>query len=168
MVDLATENLAEYNALIKKIKIENLEIREGYDIIISRLVLHYIEDLDPLMEKIRAGLKDDGEFIFSIEHPIITSNYESYHKKVKRGNWIVDNYFDTGERINNWLGKKVIKYHKTLEEYWEIIKRANLEIVELKESKPLRCNFEAEEEYLRRKRIPLFLIFHLKKKLTSS
>lgn len=164
MVSLAKENLANYNAEIKVADIESVTIQEKYDIVISRLVLHYIDDLDSLFRKIKERLKDNGVFIFSIEHPVITSNYESYHKSDKRGNWIVDNYFDSGERINNWHGKKVIKYHKTLEEYWEIIKKANLEIVALRESKPSKLNFENEKEYLRRKRIPLFLIFKLKKK----
>ena len=115
------------------------------------------------MGKIKAGLKEGGEFIFSVEHPVITSNYESYDKSAKRGSWIVDNYFDAGERINNWHGKEVVKYHRTLEEYWESIRKANFEVLELRESKPERANFENEEEFLRRKRIPLFLIFKLKK-----
>ncbi len=163
MAGLASENLVGYNAEIKIADLENISLQETYDIVISRLVLHYIEDLDSLFEKVSAGLKDNGEFIFSIEHPIITSNYESYDKSAKRGSWVVDNYFDSGERINNWHGKKVVKYHKTLEEYWKIIRSANLEIVELRESKPMKLNFENEEEYVRRKRIPLFLLFKLKK-----
>ncbi|GAB1857650.1 class I SAM-dependent methyltransferase [Flavobacteriaceae bacterium MHTCC 0001] len=163
MVSLAKKNLENYNVEIEKADIEQIEIQGEFDIVISRLVLHYIEDLDSLFEKIRATLKDNGVFIFSIEHPVITSNYESYHNNAKRGNWIVDNYFDSGERINNWLGKKVVKHHKTLEAYWKIIREANFQVLELRESKPNKLNFESEEEYLRRKRIPLFLIFKLRK-----
>lgn len=161
MVSLAKENLEGFNAKIEVAELERLEIKKKYDIVISRLVLHYVKDLDTLFKKIRESLTNNGTFIFSIEHPIITSNYESYHKSTKRGNWLVDNYFDSGERINYWHGKKVVKYHKTLGEYWEIIRKANFDVVELKESKPIKSNFENEEEYLRRKRIPLFLMFKL-------
>lgn len=164
MASLAQENLAGYNAEIRIADIETFESKvEEFDVVISRLVFHYIEDLDALFEKVRSSLRDKGTFIFSIEHPVITSNYESYHGNAKRGNWVVDNYFDSGKRINEWHGKKVIKYHKTLEEYWEVINKAGFEVMALRESKPLKSNFENEEEYLRRKRIPLFLIFKLKK-----
>lgn len=168
MASLAKENLSNYNAEIKVADIENIHIQEKFDLVISRLVFHYVEDLESLFNKVHTCLKDDGVLMFSVEHPVITSNYESYHKSGKRSNWIVDNYFNSGERVNNWHGKQVVKYHKTFEEYWKIIKNTNLEIVELRESKPNKLNFENEEEYLRRKRIPLFLIFKLKKKLTNN
>lgn len=134
-----------------------------YDIVISRLVLHYIKDLESLFIKVSACMNDDGIFVFSVEHPVITSNYESYHKSDKRSNWIVDNYFDSGRRVNNWHGRQVVKYHRTIEEYWKTIKNANMEVVELRESKPIKSHFVDECEYQRRKRIPLFLIFKVRK-----
>ena len=58
----------------------------------------------------------------------------------------------------------MVKYHKTMEDYWMIIKNSNLEVIEIRESKPQESNFEIREEFERRKRIPLFLMFKLKKK----
>lgn len=164
MADVARENLTNSKAIVEENDIEKVELKDlEYDMVISRLVLHYIEDIATLFERVSRSLKKEGVFIFSIEHPIITSCYEAYHKEKKRGNWIVDDYFDSGKRINNWLGKKVVKYHKTLEEYWAIIKASNLQVLEVRESKPQKSNFEQIEEYQRRMRIPLFLIFKLKK-----
>lgn len=168
MLKLAETNLAGYNC---KLQNENIEetafLKSEYDLILSRLVLHYIEDVDTLLQRVCESLKTESTFIFSIEHPVITSCYESYHQKVKRGNWIVDNYFDSGKRINEWMGKKVIKYHRTLEEYWRLIHKAGFQVIEIRESKPQKANFEKNEEYERRKRIPLFLIFKLQKKTNS-
>ena len=165
MSDLAKENLNGDNSIIELGDIEKIEFEKiKYDLIVSRLVLHYIEDLGRLLKRIRESLNEEGEFIFSIEHPVITSCYESYYKKIKRGSWIVDNYFEAGERINKWIGKNVVKYHKTMEDYWMIIKNSNLEVIEIRESKPQESNFEIREEFERRKRIPLFLMFKLKKK----
>jgi SAM-dependent methyltransferase len=162
---LARENLKSFSSVIEVGDIEKVEFESmKYDIIVSRLVLHYIEDIGRLLKRIRESLIENGEFIFSIEHPIITSCYEAYHKEVKRGNWIVDNYFKTGERVNIWIGKNVVKYHKTLEDYWRIIKDSNLEVIEIRESKPQESNFEVKEEFERRNRVPLFLMFKLKKK----
>ncbi len=164
MGNLAKVNLENFNAYIEIADIEQAIFKqEEYDMVISRLVFHYIENLSALLNKIHRSIKKEGEIIFSIEHPIITSCYDAYHKKVKRGNWTVDNYFDSGERVNEWIGKKVIKYHKTLEEYWRIIKSANFEVIEIRESKPQESNFNNNEEFERRKRIPLFLFFKLKK-----
>lgn len=165
MAALAQENLKKANAKIEIGDIEAVAFgKSKYDLVLSRLVLHYIEDLVPLMKKISACLKEKGEFVFSVEHPIITSSYESYHQKVKRSNWIVDNYFNNGERVNEWLGKKVIKFHRTLETYWQLFKQSNFEVMEIRESKPIRSQFDQIEAYERRKRIPLFIIFKLKKK----
>ena len=164
MSDLAKKNLEGFDyEILNKDLIEIELTKEAYDIVLSRLVFHYIEDLDKIFRKIHKSIKRDGVFVFSVEHPIITSNYESYHKEVKRGNWIVDNYFSMGERVNKWIDKEVIKYHKTIEEYWSLIKKSGFEILEIKESKPRKSNFEDESEYDRRKRIPLFMIFKLKK-----
>lgn len=164
MVSLAKENLKGNNSIIEENDIEKAEFMPlEYDLVVSRLVLHYIADKETLMRRIGDSLKDEGEFIFSVEHPIITSCYETYHKEAKRGNWIVDDYFDSGERVNIWNGKKVVKYHKTLEEYWKLIKGSGFETVEIRESKPQKLYFESIEEYQRRMRIPLFLIIKLKK-----
>jgi len=166
MAALAKANLTSNNSTIELGDIEQVAFEKSkYDIIVSRLVLHYIEDLDQLFGRIRDSLNEKGVFIFSVEHPVITSCYEAYHKKNKRRNWIVDDYFNTGERVNIWIGKNVVKYHKTLQDYWTIINKSNLEIIDLKESKPKKSNFDTKEEYERRMRIPLFLMFKLKKKL---
>lgn len=159
MAALAQETLSVPNAKVENGDIETTAfLPRAYDLVISRLVLHYVEDLAPLLEKINASLSEQGLFVFSIEHPIITSCYEAYHQKVKRGNWIVDNYFDSGERVNQWMGKSVIKYHRTLEEYWQLLRQAHMEILDIRESKPQPENFDNPEEYQRRMRIPLFLM----------
>lgn len=165
MANLAKENLKAYNSRVEENDIEKVEFKEAaYDIVISRLVLHYVEDIGSLLKKIRLSLKEEGEFIFSVEHPIITSCYEAYHQEVKRGSWIVDDYFKSGERVNTWLGKDVVKHHKTLEQYWQIIKEANFDVVEIRESKPEESHFKSKEEYQRRLRIPLFLMFKIKRR----
>ncbi|MEM8526461.1 MAG: class I SAM-dependent methyltransferase [Bacteroidota bacterium] len=165
MADLAVENLAHTNSTIEIGDIEELQFgATKYDIVVSRLVLHYVEDLATLMKKVNVCLKEQGVFVFSVEHPVITSSYEAYHQKAKRGNWIVDDYFNSGERVNVWLGKEVIKFHRTLEEYWRIIRDSNFEVIEIRESKPEKSKFTNIEEYERRNRIPLFLFFKLRKK----
>lgn len=168
MATLAKQNLQPFSHQIlhediAKLSIDLLDSVE-FDLVISRLVFHYIKDLLPLFEKINSLLIDDGVFIFSVEHPVITSCHESYLKKAKRTNWLVDNYFASGERKNLWIGKEVIKYHRTIEDYWKLINESGFEIVELRESKPRAEMFDEVAEFERRMRIPLLLIFKLKRK----
>jgi len=165
MIRSAKTNLKGYHSKIEKqdIILHKFQI-EKYDLVLSRLVLHYIKHLEQILEGIKNSLKVNGVFVCSMEHPIITSCYDSYHQKTKRESWLVDNYFSSGERVNIWIGKKVVKYHKTLEEYFQLSKNAGFEILDMRESKPIESNFEVKEEYERRMKIPLFIIFKLKRK----
>lgn len=139
--------------------------KDQFDIVLSRLAFHYVKDLEVLFSEIYSGLKVGGTLIFSAEHPVITSCYDAYHtkSKTKRGSWIVDNYFDSGKRVNQWIEKSVLKYHRTFEEYFEYLQRAGFQITKIRESKPQRMFFNSEEEYQRRMRIPLFLIVKVNK-----
>lgn len=165
MAELARRNLAETGAQVEIGNLNNWRFpARSFDLILSRLVLHYLEDLDPLFTTIFEHLTPGGDFVFSVEHPVITSSYESYNNVAgKRGNWIVDNYFDNGPRENVWIDKKVIKYHKTIETYFQCCQRAGFTVDRIRESCPRPEQFEQVESYERRKRIPLFLFFKLKK-----
>ena len=99
--------------------------------------------------------------IFSVEYPIIASCYDDYNRGIKRGSWKVDNYFHRGERENIWMGKHVIKFHRTLEDYFHLIKQAGLRIDEIREARPDPAYFKDQNELARRMRIPLFLIMRL-------
>ncbi|WP_170110266.1 class I SAM-dependent DNA methyltransferase [Flavilitoribacter nigricans] len=163
MVRLAEEQLSGQSAEVFRADLVHWPFPNlKFDTILSRLVLHYLEDLRPLFQKVYDHLLPDGEFIFSVEHPILTSCYESYNNVPgKRGNWIVDNYFEDGLRENIWLDKKVIKYHRTLETYFRVCQDTGFRVESIRESRPQRSNFQLEENFVRRKRIPLFLFFKL-------
>lgn len=128
-----------------------------YDLIISRLALHYIKDFNELAKRIYRTLRVGGRFIFVVQHPVFTSNFESAKLSGRRTDWIVDHYFETGERVEPWLGEEVIKYHRTIEDYFISLQQAGFTVTQLRESKPKQEMFADPAEYQRRKRIPLFL-----------
>ncbi len=70
----------------------------------------------------------------------------------------MDNYFDTGLRVTDWMGGRVQKYHRTVEDYFGTVQASGFVVEQLRESSPQRDYFQDEETYLRRKRIPLFLL----------
>jgi len=129
-----------------------------FDVVVSRLVFHYLPDLSPVFARIHQTLKPGGRLVFSVEHPVITSCDRARPPGTIRQDWIVDNYFDTGPRETQWLGGQVVKYHRTIEDHFSALQNAGLRVEQLRESRPERANFASEATYERRKRIPLFLL----------
>lgn len=48
--------------------------QEYYDLVVSNLALHYIENLDGIYERVYGTLKTGGVFLFNIEHPVFTGS----------------------------------------------------------------------------------------------
>jgi SAM-dependent methyltransferase len=132
---------------------------KAFDLVISRLVLHYVKDVESVFRKVYQTLTIRGRFVFSIEHPVITSCDRGWQGNGPRQDWLVDDYFETGERISSWMGGKVIKYHRTVENYFVGLQHAGFVVEGLREAEPQREYFNGDDNtYQRRKRIPLFLI----------
>jgi SAM-dependent methyltransferase len=134
-----------------------------FDLVIARLSLHYIANLAPVFTKIFHTLAPPGRFVFSVEHPVITSCDQGWTSGTPRQGWLVDNYFTTGERVTHWLGGTVKKYHRTVEDYFHLLQQAGFIIDDLREACPQRENFYDIQTYERRSRIPLFLILAARK-----
>lgn len=164
MVELAQETLPKANGKVIHTAIEAWDFpASSYDMVVSRLVLHYINDIDTLFDQVYNALAQEGAFIFSVEHPVITSSYGTAKTEGLKQSWIVDQYFHTGPREQDWLGGKVIKYHRTIEDYFGGLQKAGFVIESLKESKPREENFHNPETYHRRMKIPLFLLIKARK-----
>ena len=89
---------------------------EAFDLVISNLALHYVEDLEAVYKRVRRTLKPSGIFLFNIEHPVFTAGIRE--DWIYDGGtplcWPVDNYFYPGERQVRFLDHTVKKYHHTL------------------------------------------------------
>lgn len=156
MVKAATSQLMDYNhGSVLHMRMEDYTYpRDAYDVVISRLALHYLEDIESVFRSIHQTLKPNGRFVFSVEHPVITSTLQP---SGIRTNWVVDNYFNEGYREQQWLGGTVHKYHRTIEDYFNAMQEAGFIVEQLRESKPVREHFASDDTYERRRRIPLFL-----------
>jgi len=130
-----------------------------FDLITSRLALHYIQEIEAVFTEVYQALSEGGRLIFSIEHPLITSCDRGLQTDGPRQDWIVDDYFETGPRVTTWMGGKVIKYHRTIEDYFAALQAAGFVVDTLRESRPQRARFRDQATYERRKRIPLMLFF---------
>jgi SAM-dependent methyltransferase len=155
MAALAAQTLEGTRGRVITQRIEEWTATPGeFDIVLSRLALHYVADLAPVLGNVSQGLSPGGRLVFSVEHPVITS----YDNSLPRQAWIVDDYFVTGKRVTEWMGGSVVKYHRTLEDYFGLVQAAGLRVDELREARPQPQYFHDSQNYERRKRIPLFLI----------
>lgn len=140
---------------------------DSFDVVISSLAFHYLESFEDIVKNVCNWLIDGGEFVFSVEHPVFTSyGTQDWYRNTK-GNILhfpVDNYFYEGRRESNFLGEKVLKYHKTLTTYINTLLQQGFEItgvVEPQPSKEMLKTIEGMKEELRR---PMMLIVSARKR----
>ena len=141
MIQLAKEKYSHKGIKFQQTAIEDMNLQsEAYDLVVSSLALHYVEDFAGAVHKIAASLHVGGQFIFSMQHPIYTSN-------MGPENWLEDEngrlngfrvwrYFEKGERKEDWLVEGVIMYHRTISDVLNALLRAGFVIEEVAEPIP--------------------------------
>lgn len=104
---------------------EDLDFAPGsFDVVLSSLALHYVEDYAGLARRVRGWLAPGGDFVFSVEHPIFTAQGGQdwvYGEGGEILHFPVDNYSLEGPRAAVFLGERVTKYHRTLTTYLETL-----------------------------------------------
>lgn len=146
----------------RQVSIEELGLDEGrFDLIISSLVLHYVEDYRVALRQIASLLAKGGRFAFSVEHPMCTALPQQQWIRDSSGKelfWPIDDYQEEGSRSTNWFVDGVIKYHRTVETYVTGLLQAGLIVRALKEPEPVKgaSNHNSVIELHRRR--PPFLI----------
>ncbi|AQQ52188.1 class I SAM-dependent DNA methyltransferase [Planococcus lenghuensis] len=164
MVKMAIETLYGTASTVRQINLEDWTASdEAYDLIVSRMVFHYLPDVRQLFKDIYASLSAGGQFVFSVQHPVLTSSPESAEESGRRGSWLVDDYFKTGRRVEPWIDEEVVKYHRTTDDYFTALTEAGFAVESLKECAPQLMHFSTRGEFHRRQRIPLFLVFSCRK-----
>lgn len=104
--------------------LEHLDLPpRSFDLAYSSLTLHYIERLEALLGQVHRALSPGGHLIFSVEHPIYTAPTDpGWSVDVAgRKTWPVDRYLDEGPRSTDWLTKGVIKQHRSVATYINVL-----------------------------------------------
>jgi len=140
--------------------------KNRFDMVLSSLAFHYIEDLGGVFKKVYGCLAVGGSFVFSAEHPVFTAEGSQQWMENDRGEklcWPVDRYFEEGKREAVFLGEKVTKYHRTVASYAGALLDAGFVIEKIVEPMPAGEFLERGEmcDELRR---PMMIIFKAGKK----
>ena len=160
MVERARATLGGTSGTVTLCPIEHFKATpNSFDLVLSRLALHHVEHIDSVLESSHQWLADVGRLVFTVPHPVITSHDAREATIVQRTHWVVDNYFEAGARPQQWMGGKVIWFHRTIEEYVRALQVAGFRLSHLGECTPRPEYFPNDQtEYRRRRRIPLFLL----------
>ena len=140
MLDEARRRNADQRIEYRLCGIEDYEYPEhAWDLVVSNLALHYVEDLGTVFENVRRTLVPGGTFLFNIEHPTFTAGVNQdwvYNEDGTPRYWPVDDYFRPGERHTNFLGCDVVKQHHTLTQILGGLLAAGFTIQAVEEAEP--------------------------------
>jgi SAM-dependent methyltransferase len=107
----------------------------SFDLVYSSLALHYIVDLEWLLSEARQSLVPGGSLVFSVEHPMLTAPaLQGWSVDgAGRKSWPINSYLDEGPRVTDWLAKGVIKQHRTMATYINMLVRLGFALTHVTE-----------------------------------
>lgn len=162
MIDQALARLGDTSCELHCCKSSELHAAVGdrkFDLVLSNLVMHYVEDLAPEFRYLAAVLKPHGKIIVSMKHPMI-----HFAQVMKFGyRWVGP------VKLNwQWAGGTVTHVQRPLGEITSAIYDAGLSIERLVEAEPLPEMEKVDPAgYAFAKRVPYFIHFVLTHRRTA-
>jgi SAM-dependent methyltransferase len=131
-----------------------------FDLIYSSLAFHYLVDLPAVFGRVARALKPGGRFVFSVEHPIMTAPRHQLWSEDASGLpvWPVGAYLDESRRVTDWLADGVVKQHRMLASYLNLLVGFGLRLRHVEEWGPTREQIAAEPDWARERERPAFLL----------
>jgi SAM-dependent methyltransferase len=145
---------------------ERLDLPEGsFHLAYSSLALHYVADLAGLFFRVHRALGAGAQLVFSVEHPIFTAPARPGWSVDPQGHktWPVDNYLFEGPRRTDWLTQGVVKQHRTVASYVNLLLRAGFDLTHLEEWGPSDDQIAATPALADDRQRPPFLIIAARK-----
>jgi len=132
----------------------------SFDLVYSSLALHYIVDLEGLLAQAHRALVPGGSLVFSAEHPIFTAPAAPGWQSSAAGGkvWPVDRYLEEGPRVTDWLAKGVVKQHRTLATYLNMLLRLGFALSHVEEWGPTDAQIAARPDLAVERQRPAFLL----------
>ncbi len=172
MLEAAKRDNSDPKIEYRLLPMENLaELTETFDLVISSLALHYVEDFRGVVGNISRLLPADGLFIFSQEHPLVTSHSGGNRwTKDENGEKIhvnLSNYGIEGERETSWFVDHIKIYHRTFSCIVNTLIEAGFSIEQMVEPLPTPELLERYPEHRDLFHKPDFLLMKVRKNPTS-
>ena len=168
MLAVAAGQNADPRILYKQMPMENIrELQEKFDLVVSSLAIHYVEDYEGLVCAVYDLLKENGVFVFSQENPLNTCFSAGSRWTVdEKGNKLYANisrYSLDGERKSTWFVENVTKYHRKFSTILNTLIEAGFLIERLIEPVPEKEMLEQHPEKQDLLHKPDFLLIRARK-----
>lgn len=147
---------------------ELCSIHEKFDVVVSCLAIHYIENFEKLFADVYGLLNVGGEFIFSMEHPMYTASKFTQQwitdpdSNIATG-FVTDHYGDEGIRNISWLGKNITKYHHKVDTVFNALITAGFYFDKVIEPSPSKELIEKVPKTAHELHRPAYLIVKCRK-----
>ena len=146
---------------------EIIQLQEKFDVVISSLAFHYVEDFEGVIRNVYHLLEENGLFVFSQENPLCTCHSGGNRwTRDENGNKIYLNLADygvEGERESVWFVDNVKKYHRTFSTIINTLIEAGFTIEKMIEPLPTAELLEKHPNYKDLFHKPDFLLIKTKK-----
>jgi ubiquinone/menaquinone biosynthesis C-methylase UbiE len=179
LIDIAKESYP--NCIFDVMNMEKLNFSDkSFDFAYSSLAIHYIKDWTKTFKEVHRILKPNSYFLFSCEHPIMSSMEISKNDddgKIKQLAIIKNKKTNNSSIVGDYLNRKeldikfntnkasfVTTWHKSISEIIGEARKAGFLIESFIEPKPkLKMKSLKPADYEILSKIPKFMIFRLKK-----
>jgi SAM-dependent methyltransferase len=161
MLERAQAETQDAAITYRRADLEQLELApNSFDLVYSSLALHYLEELERLMAQVHRSLAPGGSFVASVEHPIYTAPGEPGWTTDASGRkrWPVDGYLNEGPRSTDWLAKGVVKQHRTVGSYVNMLVGLGFTLTHLEEWGPTAEQIAARPDWAIERDRPMFML----------
>jgi SAM-dependent methyltransferase len=135
---------------------------DRFDLVVSSLAFHYVEDYAGLVRRIAGWLAPGGVLVYSTEHPIYTAvdpaTGWALDDDGKRTHWALDRYANEGWRDQHWFVEGVRKYHRTMATLVNGLVDAGLAVERVLEPVPDEETLRRRPDFVDEYRRPTFLL----------
>ncbi|WP_414052618.1 class I SAM-dependent methyltransferase [Macrococcus animalis] len=117
MISYAKDSINDERVSFVVSDILSFETETKFDVIVSSLAFHYVEDYEALIQKLNGMLNSAGVLLFSTEHPLTTATKQQEnwsHVESRHNHYKLDHYFEESARPIEWMETEVIRYHRTI------------------------------------------------------
>jgi SAM-dependent methyltransferase len=168
MLALARSERAHPRVGYRRATMEELEFPpDRFDLVVSSLALHYVEDYAGLMQRVGGWLAPGGVLVYSTEHPLYTASYPDLGWATDANGrqlyWTIDNYCVDGLREPHWFVDGVQKYHRSFGTLVNGLVDAGLVVEWLVEPVPTEEALQEHPTWVSELRRPTFLLVRARK-----
>lgn len=168
MLEVAMTENGDTRITYMNIPMEEIaQLQERFDIVISSLAFHYVEDFAGVVRNVYSLLDENGIFLFSQENPLCTCHSGGDRwTRDENGNKLhlnLSDYGVEGERESVWFVDGVKKYHRTFSTIINTLVETGFSIEKMIEPLPTEELLEKYPDYRDLFHKPDFLLIRARK-----